>query len=54
MFLRKDIHRALSYNSDFAVECKYFNKYNTQKLELSIIPAAYVKYLVYPRDPKLD
>ena len=42
MFLRKDIHIALSYNSEFAFECKYFNKYNTQKLE-QLFLAEYVK-----------
>lgn len=43
MFLRKYIHIALSYISEFAFECKYFNKYNTQKLELSIIPSSVCK-----------
>lgn len=43
MFLRKDIHIALSYNSDFAFECKYFNKYKAQKLELSVISISICK-----------
>lgn len=54
MFFRKDIYRVLSYNFDFVVECKYFNKYNIQKFELLIILVVYVKYFVYFRDFKLD
>ena len=47
MFLRKDIHIALSYNSEFAFECKYFNKYNTQKLEQSIISSRICKNILF-------
>ena len=54
MFLRKDIHIALSYNSDLALNANILTSITQGSLNCQLFLSAYVKYLVYPRDPKLD